>query len=486
MTTTPRSLAGGRYSAGPAIASGGMAKVLLARQLGPVGHSRVVALKCLKKELARDPEFVAMLLDEARLTTRIRHANVVPLLDVIAEAGELTLVLEYVPGVPLSWLSMAAREEHVTLPTPVVVAIGLDLLDGLHAVHEAKDDRGRPLEIIHRDVSPQNVLVGEDGTARLLDLGVAKAARRAQTTRGGELKGKLAYMPPEQLELRTLDRRADVYSAAVVLWELCAGRRLHDAEGARELLEAIAAGPMPLSTLRSLDEATSAVEIELRKALCYAAKGRHVSALVLAQSLQQACPPASRWEVREWVARLGRSVLDERAALVRGLEVSGAPLESARIGGATTTADAPTERGSGSEDSQTGVTAHISKRARRAATHPATAFALIVAGFLLHAGWRALTAAPPDARPAAAAPLAVSSAAPATVVPSERATAPPSERATPPPSASAPPTAAPTVLKKQRAAPAPATTPSARPASPCDPPFRIDAAGVRVFKEDCL
>ena len=461
-----------------------MAKVLLARQLGPVGHSRVVALKCLKQELARDPEFVAMLLDEARLTTRVRHANVVPLLDVIAEAGELTLVLEYVPGVPLSWLATAARDASITLPTPVVVAIGLDLLDGLHAVHEAKDDRDRPLEIIHRDVSPQNVLVGEDGTARLLDLGVAKAARRAQTTRGAELKGKLAYMAPEQLELRTLDRRADVYSAAVVLWELCAGRRLHDAEGASELLDAIAAGPVALSTLRPLDAPTAAVETELRKALCYATKGRHASALELGQALQHACTPAPRWELREWVARLGRSVLDERAALVRNLESSGKPLESARIALAATTAEAPTEPSSASDDSQTGVTAHVSKRAKRAATHPATALALIVAGFLLHAGWRAFMAPPPEPRPAAPMALAVAPAAAPTAAP---AAGVPNERAQPAPAASAPPMPARTLPKKQRIAPTtPAPTPSARPASPCDPPYRIDAAGVRVFKEECL
>ncbi|MCC6900376.1 MAG: serine/threonine protein kinase [Polyangiaceae bacterium] len=485
--TSLRSLGGGRYSAGPAIASGGMATVHLARQIGPVGHSRVVALKCLKKELARDPEFVAMLLDEARLTTRVRHSNVVPLLDVVAEAGELTLVLEYVPGVPLSWLALAARDAAASMPTPVVVAIGLDLLDGLHAVHEARDDRGRPLEIIHRDVSPQNVLVGEDGTARLLDLGVAKAARRAQTTRGGELKGKLAYMPPEQLELRTLDRRADVYSAAVVLWELCAGRRLHDADGARELLDAIAAGPPALSALRPLDDATAAIEVELRRALCHSRKGRHASALELGQALQQACPPAPRWEVREWVARLGRSVLDERATLVRSLEVSPGTVDAAQLAGAVLAADTPTERAQASDDSQTGVTAHVSKRVTRAATHPAVAVALVVAGFLLHAVWRAFSAPPPDPRPAAAVaaqPTQSVAAQPTQSVPNAPGVRPPSAPSAPAP---APPPAAPTVAKKQpaRAAPAAVSAPSARPA-PCHPPYRIDAAGVRVFKEECL
>jgi hypothetical protein len=327
-----RVLGGGRYVLGPAIGSGGMCRVHLARQVGPLGHSRVVAVKRLRPELARDPEHVAMLMDEARLTARVQHASVVPIVDFVADGDELFLVLEYVPGAPLSYLASAMRQAKVTLPTPVVVAIGADLLEGLHAIHDATDDAGKPLSIVHRDVSPQNVIVGLDGVARIHDLGVAKAAHRAQTTRGGELKGKLAYMAPEQLELRPTDRRSDVYSAAVVIWELCSGRRLHAQEAAGELLDAIEHGPEALSSLRderdALGEPTLAVERELRRALAFDAADRHESALSLSRALQQACPAAPRFEVREWASRLAHGVIDERASLVRGLEQGRTPTTS--------------------------------------------------------------------------------------------------------------------------------------------------------------
>jgi serine/threonine protein kinase len=189
----------GRYALYGAIAAGGMATVHLGRLLGPVGFSRTVAIKRLHAQFASDPEFVSMFLDEARLAARIRHPNVVPTLDVVATGGELFLVMEYVPGESIARLARALREQKQTLPTRILSAVMAGVLHGLHAAHEAKDERGHPLGIVHRDMSPQNVLVGTDGVARVLDFGVAKAAGRMQTTREGQIKGKLSYMPPEQL-----------------------------------------------------------------------------------------------------------------------------------------------------------------------------------------------------------------------------------------------------------------------------------------------
>lgn len=467
-----------------------MATVHLARQTGLLGHSRVVAIKRLRSEYARDPEFVAMLLDEARLMTRVRHANVVPLLDVVAEAGELWLVLEYVSGVPLGWLAAVARDSNVSVPLPIIVAIGLDLLDGLHAIHGAADAAGAALQVVHRDVSPQNVLVGDDGLARLLDLGIAKAKHRAQTTRGGELKGKLAYMAPEQLELRDVDLRADVFAAAVVLWELCAGRRLHQADSAAELLDAIAQGPASFVQGRDGDEAAVALEAELRRALCYAPAGRHATALELAQGLRRACAPAPRWEVREWVSQLGGGVLAERAALVRAVEQAReGGVCPASVGPGEAAAEPLTKR---SGDSQTGVTAAAGRRSRSGAGGWLLAVFGVAAVALLAVGWRQRVTPTVSAQGprSALAPAAAASTAPPPAAPRETSPVPQAVAApelAPPPVASNKPSAPRPSVRPQRA-PASAAPPA--PAAPsnnaCSLPYRIDASGVKVYKEECL
>src|SRR6185369_14610263 len=207
---------------------GGMATVHLVRLLGPVGFSRTVAIKRLHAQFASDPEFVSMFLDEARLAARIRHPNVVPTLDVVTTGGELFLVMEYVPGESAARLARALRERQQTIPLRVLSGIITGVLHGLHAAHEAKDEQGAPLSIVHRDVSPQNVLVGTDGVARVLDFGVAKAAGRIHQTREGSVKGKLPYMPPEQMRGGEISRKTDVYAAAVVLWECLTGEWLFD------------------------------------------------------------------------------------------------------------------------------------------------------------------------------------------------------------------------------------------------------------------
>src|SRR6202034_3666008 len=198
----------GRYALQQEIAAGGMASVYLGRMCGPVGFSPIVAIKSLHPQFAKDPEFVRMFLDEARLAGRIRHPNIVPVIDVHAEGDELFLVLEYVHGESPARLVRASRRVDAPLPLPLAAAILGDVLQGLHAAHEAKDERGQPLGIVHRDVSPQNVLVGADGVARVLDFGIAKAKGRLYTTQDGRVKGKLSYMAPEQLRSDPVDRKS--------------------------------------------------------------------------------------------------------------------------------------------------------------------------------------------------------------------------------------------------------------------------------------
>ncbi len=216
----------GRYALHAEIASGGMATIHIGRLLGPVGFARTVAIKRLHPPLAKDPEFVAMFLDEARLAARIRHPNVVSTLDVVATEGELFVVMEYVPGESLARLLRAVRTAKEMVPVPIAATIMVGVLHGLHAAHEARDERGDPLRIVHRDVSPHNILVGTDGDAHVIDFGIAKARGRMQVTRQGQIKGKLSYMPSEQLLGQGIDHRADIFAASIVMWEALTGQRL--------------------------------------------------------------------------------------------------------------------------------------------------------------------------------------------------------------------------------------------------------------------
>lgn len=220
-----------RYELVAEVASGGMATVFLARLSGMGGFQKFVAIKRLHPHLAGEREFVEMFLDEARLAAGIHHPNVVSILEVGASERGYYLAMEYVEGDTLARLLARAATSGQRLPRPVSVKIVLDTLTGLHAAHELKDEMGQPTELVHRDVSPQNVLVGLDGICRITDFGVARAASRLSATRVGQLKGKIAYMAPEQAMGKSdIDRRADVFASGIVLWEVLAGRRLFKSE----------------------------------------------------------------------------------------------------------------------------------------------------------------------------------------------------------------------------------------------------------------
>src|SRR5579859_6497320 len=235
----------GRYAIFDEIASGGMATVHLARLAGPLGFSRVVAAKRLHPHLLDDADFKAMFLDEARLAARVRHPNVVPTLDVLVADREIILVMEYVHGESLSALHRATRERQQPVPLSVAAAILVSALHGLHAAHEATSEKGEPLHIVHRDVSPQNILVGLDGAVRLLDFGVARALQARTEARAGAVKGKFSYMAPEVLRGEELTRRADIFAAAVVFWELVTGRKLFGGVNEHERVLKILAGGYP-------------------------------------------------------------------------------------------------------------------------------------------------------------------------------------------------------------------------------------------------
>jgi serine/threonine-protein kinase len=202
-----------------------MATVFAGTKLGMAGFERLVAIKCCHPHLSRDQEFITMFLDEARLAARIHHPNVVATLDV-GSTDFLYLVMEYVEGDSLSGLLRRARERQKTVPLEVTLRVLIDTLSGLHAAHELRGSDGQPLNLVHRDVSPQNILVGADGISRITDFGIAFAAARSGNTQEGKLKGKFSYMAPEQVKGEEATRRIDIFAAGIVLWEALTGRAL--------------------------------------------------------------------------------------------------------------------------------------------------------------------------------------------------------------------------------------------------------------------
>ncbi|MBX3261170.1 MAG: serine/threonine protein kinase [Labilithrix sp.] len=294
-----------------------MATVYFGRQRGALGFARTVAIKSMHPQLAKDPSFRAMFVDEAHLTARIRHPNVVPTLDIVQSETKLLIVMEYVEGVSLSVLLRAAKERGVKLPVQVIATIARDLLDGLHAAHELVDEHGRPLGVVHRDVSPQNVLVGVDGIARVVDFGVAKATGRSYQTQTGEIRGKVGYMAPEQMFGEGVDRRTDIYAAGVVLWEALVGDRLFNAPTDAALVLLVTRGMTVAPSLARGERLPEGLDALVSRALAQEPTARFATAAEMAALVASVAPAASREEVGRLVRELAPAELALRASYLR-------------------------------------------------------------------------------------------------------------------------------------------------------------------------
>jgi serine/threonine protein kinase len=324
----------GRYLLHRQIARGGMATIHIARLMGDEGFSRIVAAKRLLPEFAEDSEFVAMFMDEARIASKVHHPNVVPVLDLVTTNHEVMLVQEYVHGVPLHILLRTINEQHKRIPARIAVSIAAQVLAGLQAAHTTVDELGTPLAIVHRDVSPQNVMLAVDGSARLLDFGVAKATMAAHVTRDGTFKGKLAYSAPEQVRGKPV-QQSDVYALSVVLWELLVGHRMFDkTHGEAELVARILGGVIPSVTEALSNEADwgaidseewkliSAIEKVVAKGLVLDLDHRHASAAAMEQELTKTVPPAPASEVAAWVRLHGKDFIEGRDKIIAAEEGS--------------------------------------------------------------------------------------------------------------------------------------------------------------------
>jgi serine/threonine protein kinase len=278
-----------------------------------------VAAKCPHPRFAGHPQFALTFIDEARLAARIRHPNVVATLDVIQTATDLALVMDYVHGESVNHLVDAARARGEKVPLPVAASILIDALHGLHAAHEA-EEAGGPLGIIHRDVSPQNILVGADGMARLADFGVAKAAGRLQmVTVEGSVKGKYPYLTPEQLRGEPVSRVTDTYAAAIVFWELLTGQALFLGQTEHETAQRCLYAPIPPPS-RFVPDLSPRIDSLLSRALAREPSQRWPTAREMALEIEASVPAFRPSEVGAWVQRMVGPELAVRAASLVAIE----------------------------------------------------------------------------------------------------------------------------------------------------------------------
>ncbi len=244
--TENRSLFGlralGKYVLVQKLAEGGMAEIFLAKQIGVEGFERNVVIKRMLSHLSRQPEFVDMFLDEARLASRLTHPNIIPIYDLGLADDSYYICMEYLPGEDLAWILRQARARDQQLPIDVGVRLIIDAARGLHYAHEFADEAGRPLQVVHRDVSPGNIYLGYEGEVKVLDFGIAKAESRVTSTNVGTIKGKALYMSPEQSRADPIDRRADVYSLGVTLYEVLTVSRPFGRDSAQGIVDAVLRG----------------------------------------------------------------------------------------------------------------------------------------------------------------------------------------------------------------------------------------------------
>jgi serine/threonine protein kinase len=242
----------GKYKLVKLIASGGMAEVYLAKQAGAAGFEKMVCLKRILPHLARDKQFVDMFLNEARLAAQLDHPNIVSIFDLGEANGNYFIAMEFIDGPSLRAVAKRASERGEYLPIPELCKIISMAAGGLEYAHNMHDPEGHPLGLVHRDISPDNILVHRNGAAKVVDFGIAKAANSSGATRTGTLKGKVAYMPPEQLRGEQLDRRVDVFALGVVLYEMLAGKRPWEGDSEVALIGRIMTEePAPLGDTRT-------------------------------------------------------------------------------------------------------------------------------------------------------------------------------------------------------------------------------------------
>src|SRR3954468_12939384 len=274
----------GNYLLLERIAVGGMAEVFVAKAFGVEGFERLLAIKKILPTMGEDVEFISMFVDEARIAVQLSHANIVQVLELGKHDENLYIAMEYISGRDLRQLIERFRKRQQPMPIPQACLIVAEVCEALDYAHRKRDASGRPLGIVHRDVSPQNVLVSFEGEVKLIDFGIAKAESRLQKTQAGILKGKFSYMSPEQVKGQALDGRSDVFACGILLWELVCGEKLFTGNSDYAVLDKVRMGlvPAPRSRNALLPEALEKV---ILKALATDPARRYQSASQLHDEL---------------------------------------------------------------------------------------------------------------------------------------------------------------------------------------------------------
>jgi eukaryotic-like serine/threonine-protein kinase len=275
----------GKYRVVRDLNKGGMAQVFLAMLDGPDGFTKTCVIKRILPEYAKDPSFAQMFINEAKVAAMMSHPNIVQVFEFSKEKGEYFLSMEYVSGAPLDRVVRMARKVGLTLGPRVAVEVGIAVANALHYAHTFTRGDGTPLNIVHRDISPDNILVSREGVAKLADFGVVKSDLNTQVTTAGVVKGKWAYMSPQQVASLPVDHRSDIFSLGVILYEVCTGRRLFKGETLASTVTAVMKAEVPPPS-RFVPDLSPRLERILLKALAREPKDRYQSASDFAADLE--------------------------------------------------------------------------------------------------------------------------------------------------------------------------------------------------------
>ncbi len=325
----------GKYTLIARLGSGGMAEAHLAMLHGSMGFQKLVVLKRMHASLGRDQHFVQMFVDEARLAARLNHPNVVSTTEVGEVDGDYFIAMEYLEGLSLDRVVRKYLSDGGAMPIGLLLRVACDALEGLHHAHELRDFDGRPLQVVHRDVTPSNIFVTADGMGKVLDFGIAKAALQDEATRTGMLKGKLAYMAPEQFYPSPIDRRADLWSMGVLLWEMITGRRLF--KGANDAVTYKNIAGMAVPSLRQFrPDAPEGLDAALGRALERDRERRYADAEEMRRGLdvfvREGPLVTSRADVAAEMRQSFGDVLEENRRVIREYARPGAVHDGLPLG----------------------------------------------------------------------------------------------------------------------------------------------------------
>ena len=336
----------GPYTLFDQVGKGGMAQIYLARAQTELGATRLAVVKQILPAFADDPRFAEMLIHEAKLAARLGHRHIVQVFDLGKHDQHLYIAMEYVEGFDLNSLLRQCTEHKVALPAPHALGIVADVLEGLDYAHRRTDENGQPLGVVHRDVSPSNVLISYEGEVKLCDFGIAHANDLVKEGASEALRGKVGYMSPEHARGEAIDARADVFAAGIILWELLAGRRLYKPKSEVPLVDQARAAVIPPLPEKGVPRLAELEKIVLR-ALARDREERYLSAGAMLRDLEGYLADsgmlASRLKLGEWIASsFGTELIEKRRASERKLPKSVPPPRSSERVTASTPASSTT------------------------------------------------------------------------------------------------------------------------------------------------